>query len=135
MPRRLPQRLAALLRREDGVAMVEFAFAAPVLFSMLFGIMQFGQALWIRNSLQYAAFVAGRYAMAHASATVSDLTQQVDSAASGLSTASITVNVTTSTVGSTDYVTITATYPFTFLTSYLPYGTVTLSAESRVPLS
>lgn len=115
--------------------MVEFAFAAPVLFMLLFGIMQFGQALWIRNSLQYAVFVAGRYAMANASATTSELTQQVDSAASGLTAASITVNVATSTVGTTDYVTITATYPFTFLTNFLPYGTVTLTAESRAPLS
>lgn len=115
--------------------MVEFAFTGTMLFMLLFGIVQFGQALWIRNSLQYAAFAAGRYAMAHASATIADLTQQVDAAATDLSSSSLTVSVAPSTTGSTDYVTITVTYPFTFLTAYLPYGTVTLSAQSRVPLS
>jgi Flp pilus assembly protein TadG len=115
--------------------MVEFALAATVIFSLIFGIIQIGQALWERNTLQYAVSVAGRYAMAHASATSQELTQQVAGAAVGLSSAVLSVTTASSVSGSTNFVTITATYPFNFLTAFLPIGTVTLSAESRVPLS
>jgi Flp pilus assembly protein TadG len=115
--------------------MIEFAIAGTVIFSLIFGIIQIGQALWERNTLQYAVSVAGRYAMAHASATSQDLVQEVDNAATGLSSSALSVATADAVNGSTTFVTITATYPFSFLTAFLPFGTITLSAQSRVPLS
>lgn len=115
--------------------MVEFAIAGTVIFSLIFGIIQVGQALWERNTLQYAVSEAGRYAMAHASATSQEIVQQVDNAAAGLSSGTLSVTTADAVSGSTTFVTITATYPFSFLTAFLPFGTVTLSAQSRVPLS
>ena len=115
--------------------MVEFALAAAVIFALLLGVIQIAQALWTRDTLQYAVAAAGRYAMAHTSASSQVLTQQVSGAAVGLLSSALSVTTAPSVSGGTNFVTITATYPFGFLTAFLPFGTITLSAQSRVPLS
>jgi Flp pilus assembly protein TadG len=43
-----------------GGPVIEFAMAAPALF--LFGIIEFGYALWIQNALDFSAATAGRCA-------------------------------------------------------------------------
>ena len=64
-----------------------------------------------------------------------NLTQQVSGAAVGLLSSALSVTTAPSVSGGTNFVAITATYPFGFLTAFLPFGTITLSAQSRVPLS
>ncbi|WP_417254816.1 MULTISPECIES: TadE/TadG family type IV pilus assembly protein [Celeribacter] len=50
-------------RDEDGATAVEFALVLPLLLSMLFGIVAFGQYFAISNSLQQIAAEAARYSV------------------------------------------------------------------------
>jgi Flp pilus assembly protein TadG len=56
-------RIAAFRRSTAGASAVEFALAAPILFLLMFGIIEFGRAWWTKNSLQYAVERAARYAV------------------------------------------------------------------------
>jgi Flp pilus assembly protein TadG len=55
-------KLRALLRDEAGGAMVETAFALPVLITMIYGIFQFGIAMYANSSIQNALGDGARYA-------------------------------------------------------------------------
>ena len=56
-------RMRAFGSSNTGSAAVEFAFVAPLLFLLLFAIVEFGRAWWAKSSLQYAAERAARYAV------------------------------------------------------------------------
>src|SRR5215469_7281892 len=51
-----------LLRCERGTTALEFAFLAPVLFAMIFGVIDVGRLAWTIGSLHFAAESAARYA-------------------------------------------------------------------------
>ncbi|WP_417274493.1 TadE/TadG family type IV pilus assembly protein [Celeribacter halophilus] len=53
----------AFWREEDGATAVEFALVLPLLLSMIFGIVAFGQYFAISNSLQQIAAEAARYSV------------------------------------------------------------------------
>jgi Flp pilus assembly protein TadG len=55
--------MRAFGRSNTGSAAVEFAFVAPLLFLLMFAIVEFGRAWWAKSSLQYAAERAARYAV------------------------------------------------------------------------
>jgi Flp pilus assembly protein TadG len=57
------RRLRAFGGSNSGATAVEFALAAPFLFLLMFAIIEFGRAWWAKNSLQYAAELAARYAV------------------------------------------------------------------------
>lgn len=64
-PERLPRprgRLRALRRDQRGTALVEFALIAPLLFLLLFGIIDFGRALDYYNQVTQLAGQAARAA-------------------------------------------------------------------------
>ncbi|WP_227244550.1 TadE family protein [Paraburkholderia caribensis] len=50
-------------RRQRGVATLEFAFIAPVLFFLLCMVMDLGVALWVNLTMQYAVREGARYAV------------------------------------------------------------------------
>ncbi len=58
-------RLASWKRNESGATAVEFAMVSGAFILLLLGIFEMGRALWITNSLQYAAERASRYALIH----------------------------------------------------------------------
>lgn len=51
------------MRNQKGQALVEFAIILPFLFLLLFGIFEFGRAMFIKNSLNNAARSAVRVAV------------------------------------------------------------------------
>lgn len=63
------------LRSERGAAMVEFAIVLPILLLLVFGIMDFGLALWRLNNLTAGVREAARFAAARQTVT----TGQIDS--------------------------------------------------------
>ena len=140
MPARSPGRDAGtpawrrLLRAESGTALVEFAMVMPIYITLLLGLVEFGRAFWIRNTLQFAAEETGRYAMTQLATDSAPLTAKLQSQLSGIDAGSVSVQVTTDTTSGTNYVTITADYVFEFLVPFLPVGPVTLTGRSRVPL-
>jgi Flp pilus assembly pilin Flp len=56
-------RMRSFGRNAVGATAVEFALAAPILFLLMFAVIEFGRAWWAKNSLQYAVERATRYAV------------------------------------------------------------------------
>ena len=50
---------------ERGSTLVEFAIAATVFLTCVFGVIEFGRALWVHNALTDAARRGARYAVLH----------------------------------------------------------------------
>jgi Flp pilus assembly protein TadG len=58
---------------ERGASMVEFAIALTVFFTAMFGVIEFGRALWAHNALTDAARRGARYATLHTAAEIGDV--------------------------------------------------------------
>jgi Flp pilus assembly protein TadG len=102
-------------RREEGQALVEFALVAPILFLILFGIVQFGIAFKHSIALTDAVRAGARKATVSRSLAdpVSATESAVLGAASDLDPSQVKVKVTVPsgwTPGAN--VTVTATYPY-----------------------
>jgi Flp pilus assembly protein TadG len=54
-------RMRAFSRSDTGATAVEFAIVAPLLFLVMFGIVELGRAWWTKSSLQYAVERTARY--------------------------------------------------------------------------
>lgn len=52
---------------EQGATLVEFSIAALVFLTVMFGVIEFGRALWVHNALADAARRGARYASVHSS--------------------------------------------------------------------
>jgi Flp pilus assembly protein TadG len=58
---------------ERGTTLVEFSIAAAVFFTAMFGVIEFGRALWVHNALSDAARRGARYAVLHSAGDVADV--------------------------------------------------------------
>jgi len=130
---------------ERGGTLVEFSIAATVFLMVLFGVVEFGRALWTHNALTDAARKGARYAVVHQASDASSVKNVVvyDNPAGG--TSPIVEGLTTDNVlvtysgftldGGTVQVTIT-NYDFHFVvpivstTIRMPSYTTTLTGES-----
>lgn len=54
-----------LKSNERGTTLVEFSIAATVFLVSMFGVIEFGRALWVHNALSDAARRGARYAVLH----------------------------------------------------------------------
>lgn len=74
----LPNRAGTALRRlaanRRGNVAVDFALSAPVLFLMIFGIIQLSYALWLQNALDDSVTAASRCASINSSACSGQIT-------------------------------------------------------------
>jgi hypothetical protein len=52
-------------RSGRGQSLVEFALVAPLFFTMLFAVIDFGRVIWATNTLSNAAREAARFAVVH----------------------------------------------------------------------
>src|SRR4051794_330710 len=55
--------IANRLLRDDGTVAVEFAVVGLLFFALLLGSIEMGRAMWMRNSVQFAAEEAARWAL------------------------------------------------------------------------
>ena len=55
---------------EQGATLVEFSIAALVFLTVMFGVIEFGRALWVHNALADAARRGARYASVHSAGDV-----------------------------------------------------------------
>ena len=130
---------------ERGSTLVEFSIGVTVFLTAMFGVMEFGRALWVHNALTDAARRGARYATMHSQNDVDSVKNVVvygDPAGGGqpmlnnLTTAN--VNVTYNNFGLNDgTVSVSITnYQFQFVipiigtTITMPSYTTTLTAES-----
>jgi Flp pilus assembly protein TadG len=62
---------------ERGATLVEFAIAATVFLTAMFGVIEFGRALWVHNALSDAARQGARYAVLHPAEDIDDVKRVV----------------------------------------------------------
>jgi len=107
------------LKNKKGAALVETAFAIMLLLTIVFGIFEYGRAMFMTNALNNAAREGARRAAV--SPAPIDINAYVRSCipfdTPGLE---ITTSITTPTPGSGDPVTVTLTLPFRALTGIIP---------------
>ncbi|MBD0371394.1 MAG: pilus assembly protein [Pyrinomonadaceae bacterium] len=60
-------------RPERGTTLLEFAIAATVFLTVMFGVVEFGRCLWTHNALSDAARRGARYAVNHPEAAEEDV--------------------------------------------------------------
>lgn len=129
-------------RGECGATLLEFALSCVLLFSILFGIVDFGRALYAYDAISDAARVGTRYAIVHGSSSASPATASSISSyvtglcCAGLSTSAIKVNATwnpNNSPGST--VNVQVQYTFNFILPFLPAASVPMSASSQMVIS
>jgi Flp pilus assembly protein TadG len=129
------RRLSGLWADRQGGAILEFAIVGPALFTILFGIVDFGRMFYVRQSLEYATEEAARYYMLNPTATTSAVTTYLKGKMAGSMGSGISVAYTdTANCNSNSTVTCTlinASYSFNFATSYFGLGTTTLRAKAQ----
>jgi Flp pilus assembly protein TadG len=106
-------------RGERGAAAVEFALVVPLLLVLVLGIAEFGRAYTISTTLSNAARVGARTMALENSTGAARTAAQGAATGVALSTGQITVTPSscpTPSTGSTTLVTVTITYPMTFVT-------------------
>jgi Flp pilus assembly protein TadG len=123
--------LRRLRQSDHGSSAVEFAMVAPFLIAILFGIFEFGRALWTQSMLDFAVEQASRCATVNA--TTCGTSNQIATYASQ-QTAPLNLPVATFTASSPACGhQVRASYAFTFITPHLfPYS-ITLTSQSCYP--
>ena len=130
---------------ERGATLVEFSIAATVFLTAMFGVIEFGRALWVHNALADAARRGARYAVLNTSANAAQVKNVVvygDPAGGtkpvvpNLTTGNVTVNYSsfalnkgTATVGITNYK-FQFVLPLLGTTITMPNYSTTLTGES-----
>ncbi len=107
----------------SGATAVEFAMVAPVLLMLVFGILEFGRALWVHNALQQTAIAGARCegisqssVASTAACNGSSVTSYVQSVATGwgitVPTSGIVLSSNTTCAGATGFSSVTINYTF-----------------------
>jgi Flp pilus assembly protein TadG len=139
--------LRTLGQAQNGATLVEFALVAPVFLALLFGIFEFGRAVWIQQALQQTAIAGARcmalpqFACASAGTYNStDTTTYIQQIASqwgvSLPSSDITQNNTASCGGTTGFSQVSLSFAFTSVVPLLveiPGGGMLLSATACFP--
>ncbi len=122
-------------RDEDGAGAVEFAIVGSVLIALMLGIIQLGWALQLRNELGKAADHAVRHVLLEPTAGDAEFEQTVRDYANdhGYDADRLSVNAGETTVGNTDFRTLSIAYDMTLSIPGLPISLVTLSVSRRTP--
>ena len=121
--------LRRLVGDGSGNAAVEFAFALPALLMLLFGIVEFGRAMWLQNALDYSVAEAARCAAVDPS--LCGTTAQIQSYAAGLAGAGFAASVFSVSKPSCGNQ-VAASYPLALTIPFLSIS-LTLAAEACSP--
>lgn len=119
--------MRALGADKRGATAAEFALVVPVFLAMVFGSIELGRFMWIRNSLQTAVEAAARCSALNAPqcTTAADTQTYAAGFASVASVPSSAFTVATEACGRA----VTASYAFTPITPVVPLN-ATLTARS-----
>jgi hypothetical protein len=121
------------LTREDGTVAIEFAVVGLLFFALLLGSIELGRAMWMRNSVQFAAEEAARWALVQSAENSSAVVNYARERLSG-SPASATITAPYVTVAGVRYVTVTVTQVFTPVTALVSTGIITVTGQARMPV-
>jgi Flp pilus assembly protein TadG len=139
---------------ERGATALEFTLIAVLLFTLVFGIIDFGRALYTYHWTSYAAHQATRWASVRGSqcsglasgcpAAQNDIVNYVKSIAIGVDPTKISINSNPWSIDGNNKpgsrVQVTVTYTFTFLLPFMPsnsgtLSTITMSSTSQMVIS
>jgi Flp pilus assembly protein TadG len=138
------------VRHDGGQALLEFGLSVPVFLAVVYGICDFGRALYTYDLVTSAARVGSRYAIVHGSScaiagcpvSAAAIQTYVQSKVNGVNASQLSVATTWSTApGCTDpafkgpqcRVTVTVSYPFAF---YLALNqTIPMTSSSQMVIS
>jgi len=127
--------LTGLRRDRRGGAAIEFAILAPVLFGILFGIVEMGRMFYVRHALEYATEQAARYYMLNPTTDSGSVTTYLKGQMAGGMGSGVTADYvdTTSCNGnaSVTCTTITASYTFTFVAAVLGFSNLVMHAKAQ----
>jgi Flp pilus assembly protein TadG len=135
--------LRALSHDTRGAAMIEFGFLAPALFTIVLGIVEVGRMFYVRQSLEYATETAARYYMVTPGAAETAVTTVLRNAMAGgmgaaiggpggLSDPKYDNATNCNNNAAVTCTTITATYTFNSVASFLNLGNPQLQAKAQV---
>jgi Flp pilus assembly protein TadG len=130
MPRSLLKRL---LGDRAGVSAIEFGILAPVLFTLLFGTLEFARMFYVRQAMENATEQALRYYMLNPTAAQSTITQTLKAAMAGGMGAQLAVAYadTANCNANSSLTCTTVTYPFHFVAGFLGMRDKTLTAKGQ----
>lgn len=127
--------LTVIRRDRRGGAAIEFAILAPVLFGILFGIVEMGRMFYVRQALEYATEQAARYYMLNPTTDSGSVTTYLKGQMAGGMGSGVTADYvdTTSCNGnaSVTCTTITASYTFTFVAAVLGFSNLVMHAKAQ----
>ena len=109
---------------ERGAVAAEFALLLPVLLTILFGIIEFGMIMYSREVVTNAAREGARAGITQGPPKLT--TGQIITIAdnyltnTGINPASVTFSVVGAGLSNPNTLTVTATYPYNFLISWIP---------------
>ena len=130
--------LLALLRRDAGTTIVEFALTATIFFAIIFGIMEFGIGVWRYNLVADLSQEGARWASVRGknvtpATSAADVQAYVESRALGIP---VTVTASNpSALDSGDTVSVQVSTTFTPLTTLIPHSALTLTSTSQMIMS
>jgi Flp pilus assembly protein TadG len=127
--RRLIQQFRA---SERGAAALEFAIGAPVLFTLVFGILQVGVLFYASAGLRQGVNEAARYATIYPAPTDAQIKAKVLEKAFGLQASGISgPTVTRGVSGGVTYVDISVTYTAPLSIPIVPLPPITMTNTRR----
>lgn len=116
-------------RRDRGAAAVEFALVLPILLMLVIGIVEFGRAYYVQTTLSGAAREGVRVMALKDDASAATSTVQSYAVDLGVTSGQVAVSPGSCTAGSN--VTVTVTYPMTYLTGFFG-STLTLTGKGTM---
>lgn len=137
------RRLARIFRfHRNGSAAVETALLITPFLMLIVGIMELGRYFWIQSTLERALEVGVHYVYANSTTApevlATEVGDQIKAALIGVDSDLVTIptpSIEAVEAGgvTTDFMTITATYLFTFA-GFLEMPQSTITAQARVPV-
>ena len=120
-----------LLRDESGATIVEFAFAVPVLITLMIGILQFGIVMHTSGGLRHAVGEGLRFAKINPHATVEQIKTRTMSSLDGIDPNGVQgIEFTTGKSNGADYGRLTIKYQATPVVPFIPDRVIALK-ETR----
>jgi len=123
-----------LFRADSGSVAVQFGLMLPVMFTMLFGIMEMGRLGFTQMALQHAAEEATRYAIVReGQITPSEIEDFAATKLTGVlnrDTAVITATAPIDPVTGTSLISVAVNYRFEFILPFIPPGSMDLIGDS-----
>lgn len=123
-----------LLGAENGSVAVQFGLMLPVMFTMLFGVMEMGRLGFTQMALQHAAEEATRYAIVReGQITPSEIEDFAATKLTGVlnrDTAVITATAPIDPVTGTSLISVAVNYRFEFILPFIPPGSMDLIGDS-----